>query len=159
MLAAAALGALGVEIRARLVTILVLIAIYVPVTGAGPSIQRAGAMGAAGVVAALAGRPRSRWYAILLAAAVTLGLDPRACADVGPAAARQERPACGAAARAGEQGGERRGEDRDSDHRREAELPAWGNRGEDSPPLSRLRRPIAQQRNGAIGLFMPFPAC
>ncbi len=83
VLAAAALGALGVEIRTRLVTILVLIAIYVPVTGAGPSIQRAGAMGAAGVVAALAGRPRSRWYAILLAAAVTLGLDPRACADVG----------------------------------------------------------------------------
>ena len=54
-----------------------------PVTGAGPSIQRAGVMGAAGIVAALAGRPRSRWYALLLAAAVTLALDPRATADVG----------------------------------------------------------------------------
>jgi competence protein ComEC len=55
----------------------------VPVTGAGASIQRAGVMGAAGVVAALADRPRSRWYALLLAAAATLALDPRASADVG----------------------------------------------------------------------------
>ena len=60
-----------------------LIAIYVPVTGAGPSIQRAGVMGAAGVVAALAGRPRSRWYAILLAAFVTLAINPRASGDAG----------------------------------------------------------------------------
>ena len=54
-----------------------------PVAGAGPSIQRAGVMGAAGVIAALAGRPRSRWYALLLAAAATLALDPRATGDVG----------------------------------------------------------------------------
>ena len=40
-------------------------------------------MGAAGVVAALAGRPRSRWYALLLAAVVTLALNPRAAGDVG----------------------------------------------------------------------------
>ena len=40
-------------------------------------------MGAAGVVAALAGRPRSRWYAILLAAFVTLALNPRASGDAG----------------------------------------------------------------------------
>ena len=40
-------------------------------------------MGAAGVAAALAGRPRSRWYALLLAAAVTLALNPRAAGDVG----------------------------------------------------------------------------
>ena len=33
-------------------------------------------MGAAGIVATLAGRPRSRWYAVLLAAAVTLGAQP-----------------------------------------------------------------------------------
>lgn len=83
VLAAALLGALGVSIRVRLVAILLLIAIYVPVTGAGPSIQRAGVMGAAGVVAALAGRPRSRAYVILLAAVATLVLDPRASADVG----------------------------------------------------------------------------
>jgi competence protein ComEC len=40
-------------------------------------------MGAAGVIAALASRPRSRWYALLLAACVTLAIDPRASSDVG----------------------------------------------------------------------------
>jgi competence protein ComEC len=83
VLATVALAVLGVPLRARLVWVLALIAIYVPVAGAGPSIQRAGVMGAAGVVAALASRPRSRWYALLLAACVTLALDPRAGADVG----------------------------------------------------------------------------
>jgi competence protein ComEC len=73
----------GLTLRARLIASLCLIAIYVPVTGAGPSIQRAGVMGAAGLVAALADRPRSRWYAVLLAAAVTLALNPRADGDVG----------------------------------------------------------------------------
>jgi competence protein ComEC len=77
------LALFGLSLRARLVGILCLIAIYVPVTGAGPSIQRAGVMGAAGLVAALADRPRSRWYALLLAAAATLALNPRADGDVG----------------------------------------------------------------------------
>jgi competence protein ComEC len=70
-------------VRARRVLVLSSIALYVPLAGAGPSIQRAGVMGAAGVVAALAGRPASRWYAILLAAVATLALDPRALADAG----------------------------------------------------------------------------
>ena len=83
VLAAVVLAVLGVPLRSRLAWILVLIAIYVPVAGAGASIQRAGVMGAAGIVAALAGRPRSRWYALLLAACATLALDPRASADVG----------------------------------------------------------------------------
>jgi competence protein ComEC len=83
LLAAAVLGALGVPRRARLLWILGLIAVYVPVAGAGASIQRAGVMGAAGVIAALASRPRSRWYALLLAACVTLAIDPRASSDVG----------------------------------------------------------------------------
>ena len=74
---------MGLTLRARLVVLLALVALYVPVTGAGPSIQRAGVMGAAGLVAALAGRPSSRWYALLLAAVATLTLDPRACADIG----------------------------------------------------------------------------
>jgi competence protein ComEC len=74
---------LGLTLRARLIGALLLIAIYVPVTGAGPSIQRAGVMGAAGLVAALADRPRSRWYAVLLAVAVTLAINPRAAGDVG----------------------------------------------------------------------------
>jgi competence protein ComEC len=83
LLAVPLLAVLGVSLRARLVCILVLIAVYVPVAGAGPSIQRAGVMGAAGTAALLAGRPRSRWYALGLAALVTLALNPRASADVG----------------------------------------------------------------------------
>ena len=83
LLAVPLLAVLGLSLRARLASILILIAVYVPVTGAGPSIQRAGLMGAAGIVAALAGRPRSRWYALVLAAFVTLALNPRAAADVG----------------------------------------------------------------------------
>ncbi len=77
------LALMGLTLRARLIVLLALVALYVPVTGAGPSIQRAGAMGAAGLVAALAGRPSSRWYALLLAAVLTLAFDPRACSDIG----------------------------------------------------------------------------
>jgi competence protein ComEC len=83
LLAIPLLAVLNVPLRARLVCILALIAIYVPVTGAGPSIQRAGVMGAAGIAAVLAGRPRARWYALGLAAFVTLAINPRASADVG----------------------------------------------------------------------------
>lgn len=86
LLAALALACgalLGLGLRGRLWLVLALIALYVPLAGAGPSIQRAGVMGAAGVLAAMAGRPASRWYALLLAAAVTLALDPRALADPG----------------------------------------------------------------------------
>jgi competence protein ComEC len=73
----------GIGLRGRLVGALVLIALYVPLAGAGPSIQRAGVMGAAGVVATLAGRPASRGYALLLAAVVTLALNPRAVEEPG----------------------------------------------------------------------------
>ena len=77
------LALLALPLRARLIGALCLIAIYVPVTGAGPSIQRAGVMGAAGLIAALADRPRSRWYAVLLAVGITLAINPRADGDVG----------------------------------------------------------------------------
>jgi competence protein ComEC len=83
LLAVPLLALLGVPLRVRLLCVLALIAIYVPVTGSGASIQRAGVMGAAGVVAALSGRPRARWYAILLAAFVTLAINPRASGDAG----------------------------------------------------------------------------
>ena len=73
----------GLGLRGRLGGALLLIAIYVPLAGAGPSIQRAGVMGAATTVAALAGRPASRWYALLLAATVTLAVNPRASSDPG----------------------------------------------------------------------------
>ncbi len=73
----------GVPLRVRLIAIGVIIALYVPVAGAGASIQRAGVMGIAGVVAALSSRPAARWYALGLAAAVTLSIDPRATSDIG----------------------------------------------------------------------------
>jgi len=79
-----ALGAfLGLGLSARLWLAIALVAAYVPLAGGGPSIQRAGVMGIAGLVAALAGRPSSRWYALLLAAALTLAWNPRAAADAG----------------------------------------------------------------------------
>ena len=79
-----ALGAVGgVPLRARLVAAMALVAVYVPLAGGGPSIQRAGVMGIAGLVAALAGRPASRWYALGLAAAVTLAFNPLAVGEPG----------------------------------------------------------------------------
>jgi competence protein ComEC len=83
LLAAAAVGLAGASLRWRLAAALGLVALYVPVAGGGPSIVRAGIMGGAGLVAAMAGRPASRCYALLLAAALTLALNPRASADVG----------------------------------------------------------------------------
>lgn len=83
LLAGPLLAALGIPLRARLAWLLCLIAVYVPLAGGGPSIQRAGVMGAAGLIATLAGRPASRAYALALAAAVTLALNPLSSGDVG----------------------------------------------------------------------------
>ena len=83
LLAIPLLAALGIPLRARLLWTCALIAAYVPLAGGGPSIQRAGVMGAAGLIATLAGRPASRAYALLLAVAVTLALNPRASGDAG----------------------------------------------------------------------------
>jgi competence protein ComEC len=83
ILATPLLALAGVPLRTRLIAIAVIIAIYVPVAGASASIQRAGVMGLAGVVAALASRPSARWYALGLAGAVTLVIDPRATSDIG----------------------------------------------------------------------------
>ncbi|HEY5052260.1 MAG TPA: ComEC/Rec2 family competence protein [Solirubrobacterales bacterium] len=83
LLALPVLAAFGIPLRARLVWVLGLIAIYVPIAGAGPSIQRAGVMGALGVLATLAGRRASRFYALLVAAGVTLAVDPDVAGDVG----------------------------------------------------------------------------
>src|SRR3954469_11543682 len=77
------LGWLRVGPRARVAVLLTLIGIYVPMAGAGPSLQRAGVMGAAGLIALAAGRAGSRWYALELAAAVTLALNPRVVGDTG----------------------------------------------------------------------------
>ena len=83
LLAMPVLAALGMPLRARLLWILGLIAVYVPLAGAGPSIQRAGVMGALSVLATLAGRRASRFYALVAAAAVLLVLEPGIAADVG----------------------------------------------------------------------------
>jgi competence protein ComEC len=77
------LAVAGFGPRGRGVALLGLVALYVPLAGAGPSLQRAGVMGAAGIAAMTLSRPASRWYALLLAAAATLALNPRACEDPG----------------------------------------------------------------------------
>jgi competence protein ComEC len=83
LLAMPVLAALGIPLRMRLVWVLGLIAVYVPLAGSGPSIQRAGTMGALTVLATLAGRRASRFYALALAAVLTLAIDPHIAADVG----------------------------------------------------------------------------
>ncbi|HEX5527391.1 MAG TPA: ComEC/Rec2 family competence protein [Solirubrobacterales bacterium] len=83
LLAMPLLGTFGIPLRERLLWVLGLIVVYVPVAGAGPSIQRAGVMGALGVLATLGGRRGSRLYALVLAAAGTLAIDPGVAADVG----------------------------------------------------------------------------
>jgi len=83
LLAMPVLGLLGIPLRERLLWVLGLIAVYVPVAGAGPSIQRAGVMGAIGVLAVLGGRRASRLYALALAAVVTLAVDPSVAGDIG----------------------------------------------------------------------------
>jgi competence protein ComEC len=83
LLAAAVLGAFGVALRERLLWTLGLIAVYLPLAGGGPSIQRAAVMGAAGLLATLGGRRASRLYALALALGVTLAVDPGVAADVG----------------------------------------------------------------------------
>jgi competence protein ComEC len=77
------LSLMGLGPRARLAGVGALVAVYVPLAGAGPSLQRAGAMGAAGLAAAASGRPASRWYALLFAAAATLVVNPRVAGDAG----------------------------------------------------------------------------
>jgi competence protein ComEC len=83
LLAMPLMAALGIPLRERLLWVLALIVVYVPLAGAGPSIQRAGVMGAVGVLATLSGRRASRLYALLLALGVTLAIDPGVAADIG----------------------------------------------------------------------------
>jgi competence protein ComEC len=83
LLAMPVLAALGMPLRVRLVWILGLIALYVPLAGAGPTVVRAGVMGALGLLATLAGRRSSRLHALFLAVVFTLALEPGFAADVG----------------------------------------------------------------------------
>jgi competence protein ComEC len=83
LLAMPLMGLLGIPLRERLLWVLGLIAVYVPLAGAGPSIQRAAVMGGAGVLATLSGRRTSRLYALVLALLATLAIDPSVAADIG----------------------------------------------------------------------------
>src|SRR4029077_19670402 len=83
LLAMPLLAALGIPLRERLLWVLGSISVYVPLTGAGPSIQRAGVMGAVGLLATFGGRRSSRLYALALAVLVTLAIAPGVAADVG----------------------------------------------------------------------------
>jgi competence protein ComEC len=77
------LASVGAAPRTRVVVLLSLIALYVPLAGAGTSLQRAAVMGAAGLVALAASRPASGLYALLLAAIATLAANPRVAGDPG----------------------------------------------------------------------------
>jgi competence protein ComEC len=77
------LAAFGLALRERLIWTIALIAVYVPLAGSGPSIQRAGVMGAAGLLATLAGRRTSRLYALGLALVITVTIDPSVAAQAG----------------------------------------------------------------------------
>lgn len=77
------LAMIGLGLRGRLVATAGLIAFYVLVTGAGPSIQRAGIMGLVALSAGLAGRPAIRLHSLLLAAVSTLAINPLSVGDPG----------------------------------------------------------------------------
>ena len=83
LLAMPLLALLGMPLRTRLLWIVAAIAVYVPLAGGGPSIVRAGVMGALTLLATFAGRRASRLYALAIAAIVTLAIDPGIGADVG----------------------------------------------------------------------------
>jgi competence protein ComEC len=83
LLGTALLGLLGLALRERLLWVLGLVVVYVPLAGAGPSIQRAAVMGGAGLLATLGGRRASRLYTLVLALIVTVAIDPGVASDVG----------------------------------------------------------------------------
>jgi competence protein ComEC len=83
LLAMPILAMFGVPLRERLLWTIGLIAVYVPLAGSGPSIQRAGVMGAIGLLATLKGRRTSRLYVLGLAAVVTLAIEPSVAGNVG----------------------------------------------------------------------------
>src|SRR4051795_11754489 len=73
----------GAVQRVRVAVLLQLVAIYVALAGSGASITRAGIMAGAGLLAIAVGRRSSAVYSLLLAAVVTLTMNPRTTADPG----------------------------------------------------------------------------
>ena len=83
LLASPVLAGLGIPLRARLVWLLALIAVYVRWRAPGRRSSGRGRWAPPASLPLLAGRPASRAYALLLAAAATLLLNPRVCGDPG----------------------------------------------------------------------------
>lgn len=77
------LAVAGLHLRRRMPLLILLVAIYVPLAGAGPSIQRAAVMGIVMLAMVWLGGVGPRLLGLLAAAAFTLLLNPRASADVG----------------------------------------------------------------------------
>src|SRR3954451_23987633 len=73
----------GAPQRVRVAVLLPLVAIYVALAGSGASITRAGIMAGAGLLAIAAGRRSSAVYSLLLAAVITLAMNPRTPGDPG----------------------------------------------------------------------------
>lgn len=77
-----AFSLLGVPRLARTALLLPLVATYVLLTGASPSIVRAGVAGAVGLLAVMASRPTDGWLLWLLPAAWMLTVNPSSLFDV-----------------------------------------------------------------------------
>lgn len=73
----------GVSLRRRVPILIALILIYLPLAGAGPSIQRAAVMGVVMLVLLWSGSAGPRLLALVVAAGLTLVANPRASGDVG----------------------------------------------------------------------------
>ena len=82
-LCAAALTAVGSGRRARSLLLIPVVLLYVLVTGAAPSIVRAGVAGVIMLVAQLASRPRDGLLVLLVPAGLMLTLNPNTLYDVG----------------------------------------------------------------------------
>ncbi|MCK9249928.1 MAG: ComEC/Rec2 family competence protein [Solirubrobacteraceae bacterium] len=74
---------LGLGLPWRIAGAATAIVLYVPLAGAGPSIRRAGVMGILVLAALALGRPADRWWALLVAALVTVLVDPASPAQLG----------------------------------------------------------------------------
>lgn len=68
---------------ASTVIAMIVICLYVPLTGAGPSIVRAGIVGILGLAAYLFSRQTDAWHFLALAAAIILSLNPWSLLDPG----------------------------------------------------------------------------
>jgi competence protein ComEC len=77
-----ALGLLGVRRQARLALLVAVVLVYVLLTGAAPSIVRAGLAGIIGLLAMMVSRPTDGWLLLLAPAALLLSVNPATLFDV-----------------------------------------------------------------------------